>query len=141
MTRLAESSLRIAPDVLAVRSVGEWLRAATGVLAPETAQSLLSRAELAVHEACVNVIDHARLAPGEGIGLSLVLEDDRLTVEIEDRGRPFDLEAVRLPEKSVPQERGFGVTIIRSLTDELAYHRAGSVNRLVLTFGFGGLDD
>ncbi|QHC68011.1 hypothetical protein GSU68_16505 [Rathayibacter sp. VKM Ac-2759] len=138
MTVLVESRLRLEPDVLAVRALGGWLREAALVLDPAAAAALLARAELAVHEACINVIDHAGAPPGTTIDLDLVLEEDRLTVRVSDRGAAFDLGAVPVPEAGAVQERGFGVKIIRSLVDELSYRRTGSGNELELAFDLGG---
>ncbi|KZX20368.1 ATP-binding protein [Rathayibacter tanaceti] len=137
MNVLVRSRLQLEPRVLAVRSVGDWLREAAQRLDPAVAASLLARAELAVHEACINVIDHAGLPSGAVIDLDLVLEDDRLTVRVTDAGADFDLARVPLPALGALQERGFGVKIIRSLVDGLSHRRTAAGNELTLTFDLG----
>lgn len=129
-----ESRLLIEPTALAVRAVGDWLRDAAVELESATASALVTRAELATHEACMNVVDHAGLAEGSTIELLASLSDDRLTVVVRDDGQPFDLEHASVPEPQALQERGYGVKIIRSLVNDLTYRRIGSTNELVLQF-------
>ncbi|OLF07066.1 hypothetical protein BU204_35925 [Actinophytocola xanthii] len=103
----------------------------------ETAGALLSRMELAVHEVCMNVVEHAQLPPGSTIELSLVLSSDGLTVWVRDPGEEFDLAAVPSPPERVLQERGYGIKIARALVSELTYRRTGSGNELALRIDLG----
>jgi serine/threonine-protein kinase RsbW len=130
----SDSRLLLEPTALAVRAIGDWLRDATAELDRATADALLMRAELATHEACMNVVDHAGLPDGSTIELLAALNDDRLTVTVRDAGQPFDLAHVSVPDPQVLQERGYGVKIIRSLVNNLAYRRVGLTNELVLQF-------
>lgn len=132
MSVVARSSLRLEAHALAMRQIGGWLTDATDLLATGTAPGLTARAELAVHEACMNVVDHARLPEGSLIELTLVLTTDRLTVTVADDGDEFLLSAVPSPAPGNLQERGFGVKIIRTLVSELSYRRIGSRNELEL---------
>jgi anti-sigma regulatory factor (Ser/Thr protein kinase) len=134
VTVLARSSLTIAPTALAVRDVGGWLRESIAVIDADSGAALFSRAELAVHEACMNVIDHGDCPQGSSIQLDLELEERYLSVMVTDRGRPFDFDRVPLPDPQVPQPRGYGVKIMKSLASEITYQRAGSTNELVLRF-------
>lgn len=134
MTVLARSRLTLTPSALALRELGAWLEAALDRAPDPTAVvAVLTRAELATHEACMNVVDHGQLPEGELIELSLVLTDDRLTVQILDRGREFCLADVPTPPIDVLQERGYGVKIIRSLVSGLSYRRIDHANVLELT--------
>ncbi len=136
MSVLAESELQIEANALAVRAVGEWLTACLAVLQPQTGSALFARAELAVHEACMNVIDHANLPGGSTLALALALTDENLTVRVSDSGEPFDLAAVPIPDPHVLQPRGYGVKIIRALVSDLSYRRLESSNELSLRFDF-----
>lgn len=126
------AAVELEPTALAMRAIGPWLRAGTCELDPDLAGKVLSRMELAVHEACMNVVDHARLADGETIALTLVLGPRDLTVRIRDRGTHFDPVDVPRPPSGQLQERGYGVTIVRALVDDLRYHHDGSANELRL---------
>lgn len=134
MTILARSSLTIAPTALAVREVGTWLKDSIILVDNESIASLLSRAELAVHEACMNVVDHADVPAGSSISLTLELQSRHLSVTLTDQGQPFDLDAVPLPDPLALKARGYGVKIMRSLASEVRYKRTGQTNELVLRF-------
>lgn len=141
MTVIAESRLEIQPHALAVREIGGWLREALDHLDGAVTTALFGRAELAVHEACMNVIDHANLPDDAVIDLTLLLTDTELTVWVRDRGDEFDLDAVTSPAPRTLQERGYGLKIIRSLVTQLGYRRVGSQNELTLRLDFGGTDE
>lgn len=132
MTPLAESRLVLEPNALDVRRIGGWLRSATEQLEEHKAAALLARAELAVHEACMNVIDHAHLPDGAVIDLRLALEPDRLTVWVVDSGEEFDMDSVPSPPVGALQERGYGLKIIRALVSTLTYRRTADGNELEL---------
>ena len=132
MSGTVHTSLRLEPSALAVRQVGPWLRSSLTSLGTELADAVMMKAELAVHEACMNVVDHANLPSGSTIDVHLELTPERLVVRVCDPGDEFDLAAVPEPAPMTLQERGYGVKIIRSLVTELTYRRLGSVNELRL---------
>jgi anti-sigma regulatory factor (Ser/Thr protein kinase) len=94
--------------------------------------------DLAVDEACCNIIDHAY--GGEGVGemtCSVEIQPDKLTVIIKDRGQPFDPSKVPEPKLDAPLEevrrRGAGFYLMRMIMDELHYkHSPEEGNVLVL---------
>lgn len=131
MTILAQSRLRLEPNALALRQIGGWLKEATDLL-EEKPPGLLSRAELAVHEACMNVVDHANLPEGSTLDLALVLSTRDLRVQITDSGEEFAITEVASPADHTLQERGYGVKIIRALVNDLTYRRVDSHNELEL---------
>lgn len=63
---------------------------------------------------------------------------DRLVLEIEDRGVPFDPGAYVLPElpKSLADAAigGRGLRLVRHFSDEIAYCRDHGTNRVILSF-------
>lgn len=132
MSHSAQSSLRIEPSALAVREVGPWLRTALEGAGSDVVDALMLRAELAVHEACMNVVDHANLPVGSSIDLFLDLTPQHLVIRICDPGDEFDLASVQEPAPATLQERGYGVKIIRGLVSELSYRRLDAVNELQL---------
>ena len=96
------------------------------------------KVELAVHEVCMNVIDHAygdghSPAPAD-ITVEGSIDRDAVRARIIDTGAPFDAGTVRPPVPGVPQIRGYGLVIAEKLTDELTYHRADGANVWCLRF-------
>lgn len=94
--------------------------------------------DLAVDEACSNVIDHAYIGNDQGeIQISLDLTETGLKLTIRDDGAPFDPDCVAEPDLTSPLEtrceRGLGVYLIREVMDEAAYDfSCPGVNQLTL---------
>lgn len=90
--------------------------AQTAGLDPETLADL----KLAITEACSNAVRHAYGADGGGdITLRIDLETDRLSVEVSDLGGGFDPTTVDDWQATALHEQGMGLSIIRSVTDNL----------------------
>lgn len=88
-------------------------------------ESVAYNAQLAAHEACANIIDHAYAGTtGQRIAVVITVDDQplRLVIDLYDSGQPFDLEQTPEPNLNVPQVRGYGLFIIRSLMDHVSYH-------------------
>jgi serine/threonine-protein kinase RsbW len=82
--------------------------------------------QMAVDEACANIIEHAY--GGEGIGeitCTVIPDRDRLTVVLADHGRPFDPKQIRDPNRKLPlakrKEGGLGLFFIRRYMDEVRF--------------------
>lgn len=90
--------------------------------------------ELAVHEACTNIVEHAYAGiPGRiEIVLSLIKEPRRLVVELHDSGRSFKLPEVTNRDFSEPQVNGYGLFLIYQLMDEIEYLPQSGDNRWYL---------
>lgn len=84
--------------------------------------------QMAVDEACSNIIEHAYGTAQQGdIDLACCIEDrGDLIVSIRDTGRPFDPTAV--PEPCIGadledlQEGGLGLYFMRKLMDQVTFH-------------------
>ena len=83
--------------------------------------------QLAVDEACSNIIEHAY--GGEGIGeidLTCNLSDDQLEIILKDSGKPFDPEDIPDLDATLPidevGERGAGVYLMHKLMDEVQFN-------------------
>lgn len=100
----------------------------------------VSDLRLAVSEACTNAIDaQQRLDRDESVVVRCSLAEDRVSVEIEDHGGGFTIDAVpSLPEIDDPDrmrhEHGLGVELIRSVADEVVFEEVdgGTIVRLVV---------
>jgi serine/threonine-protein kinase RsbW len=90
--------------------------------------------ELAVHEACTNIVEHAYAGvPGRiEIILSLSKEPRRLVVELHDSGRSFKLPEVTNRDFTEPQISGYGLFLIYQLMDEIEYLPQSGDNRWYL---------
>ncbi|MDP8975836.1 MAG: ATP-binding protein [Actinomycetota bacterium] len=99
--------------------------------------------KLALSEACTNAIEaHAEVGIEEVVVVRLVESDDRLEVEVEDRGPGFDPSTLpEHPPVTDPErlnfERGLGIPLIRSLVDEVSFARVeqGMAVRMVMFCG------
>src|SRR5438128_1856065 len=74
--------------------------------------------EVALTEACTNVLDHS--GPGEEYEVHLGVQDDLCTIKVVDTGRGFDTETLEgLPEESA--EAGRGLVLMRALVDRALF--------------------
>lgn len=86
----------------------------------------IAKLELAVDEACANVIEHAY---GHDVSKEVIVRatvgDDQLSIDIEDTGHGFDPEAVNQEEleKLISKRRtgGLGMRLMKTLMDEVHY--------------------
>lgn len=94
--------------------------------------------QLAVDEAATNIIEHGY--GGEGLGeirITCEILEDGLKVELLDRGKSFDLDAVAEPITNAPLEdikpRGLGVFFMRRMMDDIRIETSPrSGNRLIM---------
>ncbi len=85
-----------------------------------------SRIQLAVDEACTNIIQHAYLEQEDIITLTLELVNDNLVVTVNDWGKPFDPSTVPPPDLGADLDKrrvgGLGIHFIRKLMDDVSYN-------------------
>jgi len=82
--------------------------------------------QLAVDEACSNIIEHAYGGEGRGdIQCVCTINRVGLTVTLRDQGAPFDPSSIPDPDLYSPleerREGGWGLYLMRQLTDELRF--------------------
>jgi serine/threonine-protein kinase RsbW len=90
----------------------------------EDRERVIYSVQLAVHETCTNIIDHAYIGCSNGrinITLTWIESTRRLVVDVRDTGKPFDIDQVVEPSLEFPQVHGYGLFLIRSLVDEVTY--------------------
>ena len=88
--------------------------------------------QLAAHEVCVNIVDHAYKGMDDGriqIVIALLETPARLVISLTDQGAWFDISAVAEPDLHNPQVRGYGLFLIRRLVDEASYERGEDGNQ------------
>jgi len=94
--------------------------------------------ELAVDEACSNIIEHAYGGEGRGdIEVTYRIDGDGLTVLLRDYGSPFNPDGVPEPDLQAPLEErdagGLGLHFMRQLMDQVRFEfTAGSGNVLTM---------
>ena len=80
--------------------------------------------QLAAHEACANIIDHAYVGDLERrilVTLTLFECPRRLIIELHDTGYSFDPAAIPEPNLDEAHDHGYGLFLMRSLMDEVTY--------------------
>jgi serine/threonine-protein kinase RsbW len=94
--------------------------------------------ELAVDEACANVIEHAyEHDHSKQVVIRAVFDEETLRIEVVDTGKGFDPQAVQDSDiKRLAAERktgGLGLRLIKTLMDEVHYEVIpGTKNELVM---------
>lgn len=94
--------------------------------------------DLAVDEACTNIIEHAYGGEGHGdIQCTCDVTGDGLTVTLRDRGKPFDPTKVRSPKLKTKlsglKVGGAGIFLMKKMMDEVRFESSpGSGNVLIL---------
>lgn len=86
--------------------------------------------QLAVHEGCTNIVDHAygQEAGRIGIHLELCWQPAQIIIELHDTGYSFDFNAIQTPTLGEPQVRGYGLFLMREIMDEVIYRPAPGRN-------------
>ena len=92
--------------------------------------------EVALTEACTNVLDHS--GPADAYEVHLTIDDDICIIRIVDTGRGFDATGLAgLPEES--SETGRGVVLMRALVDRVLFTsrpEAGTIVHLEKALAF-----
>jgi serine/threonine-protein kinase RsbW len=96
-------------------------------------ETSIAEVEVAMTEALSNVIVHSyEEREDERVLLSLEIDDERLALEIRDRGRPFEPARYEPPDLDAPAEHGYGVFLIDELMDEVVRRPLDDGGTLVL---------
>jgi anti-sigma regulatory factor (Ser/Thr protein kinase) len=104
----------------------------------------LYQIELAVDEACANIVQHAYQGTKQGdMEISCYQETHRFVIRIRDWGRSFDPEAVPDPDVEAPLEDrnlgGLGLFLIRQFMDDVQFtFDPVEGNELVMVKKLGG---
>ena len=108
-----------------------------GASVPGVTEEILYDVQLAVDEACTNIVSHgyAGLDPGSII-LDLEVEPDQLRVTLTDFGHSFEPGSAPVPDVGAPIEErelgGFGLFFIQQSVDEMDYQVTEDGNKMRL---------
>jgi serine/threonine-protein kinase RsbW len=98
----------------------------------------IANVELAVDEACANVIEHAYQGDHtREVMVRVTLEEDTLYIRVVDTGRSFDPETVDMPDlrklMKARKSGGLGLGLMKRLMDEVQYEMIpGQKNELMM---------
>ena len=125
--------LRLANDLAALAELAD--RVERFGAEQRLSANVVNALNVVLDEAVSNAINHGYVAGVRGeIAVRLRRGADRVEVEVEDDGRPFDPLRAPPPDLSLPLERrpigGLGIHLIRNLMDEVSYARQGGRNVL-----------
>jgi serine/threonine-protein kinase RsbW len=92
--------------------------------------------QLAVEEACANVIEHAYSSKGGDLVITFAARGRDVVLTVRDHGRPFAPEKVIAPDMSLPLTQrsigGLGLHLMYQLMDEVQFDFAEGSNTLVM---------
>ena len=105
----------------------------------ELDERTLYQVQLAVDEACANVVHHAYegIEPGD-MEISCSVDADRLSIGVRDWGMGFEADQVSDPDVDAPLDErtlgGLGLFLIKQVMDKVDYRRVSAgCNELVMT--------
>ena len=98
---------------------------------------LVFKVNLALEELVLNVMNYGHDDGLHEIDITLVSEENSLTIEIVDDGRPFDpLNDAPIPDVNAELEDrsigGLGIHFVRKMMDDVRYRREEGKNHLTL---------
>ena len=123
-------------DADSVPAVRKLLRSALSILRVDHRSG--DDLEIALTEACANVVNHATGA--DKFEVSLDVAEDRCEIEVRDNGIGFDT-SVGDGSPQADSERGRGLFLIRALSENVRMHstpRSGSLIHFEKSFALAG---
>lgn len=110
-------TLALPRDQISVPVVRQLMRQSMEVLGVEP--DVTYDIELALTEACTNVLDHA--ADGDEYEVSAGIDGDQCVIEVIDRGHGFDGSLRGLADAAPHAEDGRGIQLMRALVDRVTF--------------------
>ena len=104
---------------------------------PGVTDEILYDLQLAVDEACTNIITHGYkdMDPGSII-LDLELNSEKITISLTDFGHAFEPDNAPIPDVDAPIEErelgGFGLLFIQKSVDDMKYRTSEDGNTMTL---------
>lgn len=113
--------LSLPRDAISVPVIRRVLRVALVTLAVHP--DCISDIEIALTEACTNVLDHART--GDQYEVVARVHDDRCVIDVIDNGSGFDAALLGRSDADPTSEAGRGIQLIRALVDNVEFTPVG----------------
>jgi serine/threonine-protein kinase RsbW len=109
--------LSLPRDAISVPVIRRILRVALVTL--RVHDDCISDIEIALTEACTNVLDHAR--SGDQYEVVASVHDDNCVIDVIDNGEGFDAAPFGLVDADSGAEEGRGIQLIRALVDNVRF--------------------
>lgn len=110
-------TLQLPRDALSVPVVRRVLNSSMRTLG--VTEDCLTDIEIALTEACTNVLDHA--AQGDEYEVVAGLDDSVCVIDVVDTGRGFDADQLGHTDAEPSAEEGRGIQLIRALVDRVQF--------------------
>lgn len=128
--------LAVASDTENLEVIRDFVRrlALRAGFSPEQAEQI----ELAVDEACTNVIKHAhKYNPRRLMHIIVLVDDQKIEIRVEDKGPGFRVEHLKPPKITEKitnaQAGGLGIHIMKTIMDKVEFSiNPGKKNRVTL---------
>ncbi len=92
--------------------------------------------QLAVEEACTNVIEHAYGGQGGELDVCFEARNSDIVITLHDRGRAFDPKSIARPDTALPLSKrpigGLGLHLMYQLMDEIHFSFEPGGNTLIM---------
>jgi serine/threonine-protein kinase RsbW len=120
-------TLQLNADAAALEKLGPFIEA----LGVSRDRTFKTRLRLAIHELCINIIQHAYAGANGTIAIEAVYESCTLTITVTDSAPNAYAppREIALPDPFSLPEGGWGIYIIHQIMDEVRYERLESGNR------------
>jgi serine/threonine-protein kinase RsbW len=120
-------ALALPRDEMSVPVVRRVLKQAMDVLGVQ--DDVTSDIQLALTEACTNVLDHSE--DGDEYEVSAGIDGEFCVIEVIDRGGGFDGSSLGLDHAEATAEDGRGIQLMRALVDTVRFDNRPSVGTVV----------
>lgn len=130
-----DNHLEISADFKYLESVSGWVETVLAQVegVGEDPQAVFAL-KLAVHEICVNIIEHAYHGKQGLIRISFQITHPppKIVVQLCDQGDAADAANFVEPNLEEPQVKGYGLYLVKNLVDNVEYTRNGGTNQWTL---------
>ena len=115
---VVELKLPVIPDIeLSATKTAEVISRHTNLSEEKTGEI-----SMAIIESCINAFEHSKT---KEIFIHFIVETDKLTIKVKDRGIGFDKSKVEIPnienKLNAERKRGWGLQLVSELMDTVEY--------------------
>ena len=93
--------------------------------------------KVAVSEACTNAIKHGN---DDVFYITFNILTNGIIIEIEDKGKGYDIKSVQQPDLNNPKENGLGLFIIQALMDDVSVESKDGQGTIIKMTKYLGVD-
>jgi len=116
-------ALEVESDLKNIPVISDFLADALNGLGAD--QATVYKVQLAVDEACTNIIKHAYSGQKGPIAIICELVNDNLLITIQDKGKAFDPHSIPQPDLDADLDNrkigGLGIYFMQKMMDDISY--------------------